>query len=137
MVTSLMPRASTWQGPGAWQVLVPLCLYLTQCQDLNHMLRGKPVFPGEALPGALRVCLKFLPTFPWPYSQEKVWRKCLKPMMFSPILVTKTCKENVPEPGIFCRCWTHGIRLIYILSHLNWRMLVTPHDIISKSLIRA
>lgn len=50
---SLMPRDSTWQGTGAWQVvvLVPLFLCLTQLQDLNHMQRGEPVFPREALPG--------------------------------------------------------------------------------------
>lgn len=39
-VKFLMPMASTWQGSGAWQAVVldPLCVYLTRCQDLNHML---------------------------------------------------------------------------------------------------
>lgn len=120
-VKFLMPMASTWQGSGAWQAVVldPLCVYLTQCQDLNHMLSSLEKLFLEGLP-------QISPMFPWPYSWEKLWRECLMHVMVSSVLVTKQARKSYRDLESSCCWWNHGIHLLYTFSHLNWGVLVTP-----------
>lgn len=128
-VKFLMPMASTWQGSGAWQAVVldPLCVYLTQCQDLNHMLSSLEKLFLEGLP-------QISPMFPWPYSWEKLWRECLMPVMVSSVLVTKASKEIIQGPGIsllLVESW-HPPPLYFQSPELGG-----AGDSISKSFIRA